>query len=179
MKDEILKLRSEGLSYNQICEKLHCSKSLVSYHCGEGQKEKTRKRTQKRRRETVIVQRVEQFQYNRKIKDKTEDFQRIRFSNERRLGKRILNFSWKDVIEKFGWKTKCYLTGRLIDLHEPKTYQFDHIVPHSKGGEWTLNNLGIVCKEANMAKSDMSVEQLLNLCKEILEYNGFKVSEQG
>jgi len=177
MKNEILKLRAEGLSYNQISEKLNCSKSVISYHCGKGQKEKTRKREQNRRRECVIIQRVDRFQYDRKIKDKTEDFQRIRIKGTK-LGKRTLRFSWKDVIAKFGWKTKCYLTGRLIDLNEPKTYQFDHITPYSKGGEWTLDNLGIVCKEANLVKSDMSVEQLLNLCKEILEYNGYKVTKE-
>lgn len=177
MKEEILKLRSEGLSYNQICEKLNCSKGVVSYHCGEGQKEKNRKRTQSRRRETVISARVEKFQYNRKIKDKTEDFQRTRLGNKK-LGKRTLDFNWKDVIKKFGWQTKCYLTGRPINLHEPATYQFDHIVPYSKGGGWTLDNLGILCKEANMAKADMQVEDLISLCKEILEYNGYEVNKR-
>ena len=33
VKDEILKLREEGLSYNKISEKLGCSKSIISYHC--------------------------------------------------------------------------------------------------------------------------------------------------
>jgi predicted transcriptional regulator len=33
MKDEILKLREEGLTYNQIVDKLGCSKGTVSYYC--------------------------------------------------------------------------------------------------------------------------------------------------
>jgi DNA-binding CsgD family transcriptional regulator len=33
LKNEILQLREEGLSYNQISEKLKCSKSVISYHC--------------------------------------------------------------------------------------------------------------------------------------------------
>lgn len=33
LKDEILKLRKEGKNYNEICEKLECSKGTVSYHC--------------------------------------------------------------------------------------------------------------------------------------------------
>jgi hypothetical protein len=32
-KENILKLREDGLSYNEICEKLQCSKAIVSYHC--------------------------------------------------------------------------------------------------------------------------------------------------
>lgn len=33
MKEEILKLRKDGLTYNEICKKLGCVKSTVSYHC--------------------------------------------------------------------------------------------------------------------------------------------------
>ena len=43
MKEQILSLRSQGLSYNQIVAKLGCSKGTVSYHCGHGQKEKSRR----------------------------------------------------------------------------------------------------------------------------------------
>lgn len=33
MKQKILKLRESGYTYNQIIEKLGCSKSTISYHC--------------------------------------------------------------------------------------------------------------------------------------------------
>ena len=41
MKEDILKLRAQGKTYNQIKEILGCSKSTISYHCGIGQKQKT------------------------------------------------------------------------------------------------------------------------------------------
>lgn len=44
MKSEILKLREAGKSYKEICDALGCSKGTVSYHCGRGQKQKTRDR---------------------------------------------------------------------------------------------------------------------------------------
>jgi 5-methylcytosine-specific restriction endonuclease McrA len=179
MKEQILELRKQGLTYNQICNKVGCSKATVSYHCGEGQKEKNRKRTQNRRKSTVISQKVERFQY-KKIKNKTEDFQRLRIrkNGQSRLGKRKMIFSWKDVIEKFGWKTVCYLTGRLIDLREPLTYEFDHIIPYAKGGENTLDNLGIVCRESNRAKNSLSVEEFLTLCKNVLEHHGYVITKK-
>jgi|TARA_R110000824_G_scaffold156963_2_gene330350 predicted transcriptional regulator len=33
MKDDILKLRKSGLTYDEIVKKLGCSKSTISYHC--------------------------------------------------------------------------------------------------------------------------------------------------
>lgn len=35
LKEPILTLRANGLSYNKICEKLNCAKSTVSYYCSE------------------------------------------------------------------------------------------------------------------------------------------------
>lgn len=176
MKEKILELRKEGKTYKEIADILGCAKSAVAYHCGENQKEKSRERSQKSRKNLIIKNKVYNFQNNRKLKDKTEDFQRERIKSGV-LGKRSMSFNRKDVIEKFGWETQCYLTGKTINLKEPLSYNFDHIIPVSKGGDSTIDNLGIACKEANMAKSDMLLEDFFNLCKEVLEYNGYKVEK--
>jgi len=177
MKEQILELRQAGKSYKEICQTLGCSKGTVAYHCGEGQKEKAQRRQKELRSDIVILKRVEHFQFDRKLHVKTEDFQRERIARKK-LGKRALTFNWKDVIDKFGWETTCYLTGRKIDLKEPLTYQFDHVEPVSRGGNSTIDNLGICCRDANQAKHDMSVEELLCLCKEILEHNGYEVKRK-
>lgn len=39
-KEDILRLRAEGKSYNEIKNELGCSKGTIAYHCGEGQKPK-------------------------------------------------------------------------------------------------------------------------------------------
>lgn len=33
LKDDILKLRNDGLTYDEIIKRLNCSKSTISYHC--------------------------------------------------------------------------------------------------------------------------------------------------
>ena len=75
-----------------------------------------------------------------------------------------------DIINKFGTKTN-------IDL-EKDDYCFDHIIPVSKGGSNDLSNLGITTPAANYSKSDLTVEEYLNLCKLVLEHHGYTVNKQ-
>jgi hypothetical protein len=49
LKNRILELRGKGYTYSQIVTELSCSKSVVSYHCGENQKEKSNVRNRKRK----------------------------------------------------------------------------------------------------------------------------------
>lgn len=53
MREEILKLRAEGLSYKQIKEKTGCSLGTISYYCSPVQKEKTLQRQRDRRNKKV------------------------------------------------------------------------------------------------------------------------------
>ena len=43
-KEKILELRSQGLSYEEIKNRLGCSKGTIAYHCGNHQKEKNKDR---------------------------------------------------------------------------------------------------------------------------------------
>lgn len=54
MKEEILSLHEEGLTYRQIRDRLGCSLGTISYHCGKGQKEKTNLRLKERRNKKRI-----------------------------------------------------------------------------------------------------------------------------
>ena len=49
LKEKILDLAEQGWSYNMIKRRLNCSKSTISYHLGEGQKDKARARVRKQR----------------------------------------------------------------------------------------------------------------------------------
>jgi len=66
MRDKILRLRKEGLSYNEIVKILGCSKSTISYHCSPITKIHQRERQNRIRRATREYQR----QFIRKVKSK-------------------------------------------------------------------------------------------------------------
>lgn len=187
MREQILKLRAQGCSYKQICETLGCAKSTVSYYCGTDQKAKTAQRNRIRRQAHVIAGRADRFQdrklsncprkpvkatAKKRLRSKADDFQR-RVGGKLKV--RDIRFKYQDVIAKFGNRTSCYLTGRAIELNEPRTYQFDHIVPATRGGDNSLDNLGIACCAANAAKHNLTVAELLELCTEILTHHGYSV----
>ena len=79
-------------------------------------------------------------------------------------------------MNKFGENTYCYLSGKEINLYEDN-YNFDHIIPVSKNGSNDLENLGILHEKVNRMKSDLSPEELIDWCKEILEFNNYKVEK--
>jgi len=179
MKEEILKLKSEGKSYGEIKKILNCSKGTISYHCGKGQKEKTKIRI-KKRRQNILLHKVENFKH-RKIKNAKESvrkFQKRNNNAKRKIDSKInTTFTWEDVLKKYGEETNCYLSGEKINLFE-NNYSLDHKIPHSKGGDNSLENLRISHKTVNSMKSDLTPNEFIMWCKKILEYNGFKIEKK-
>ena len=64
---------------------------------------------------------------------------------------------------------RCALTGRVLT---PETVSLDHIVPLSRGGGSTLDNIQFVTREANQAKSTMSQEEFIELCRDVVKTHG-------
>jgi len=118
-----------------------------------------------------LVRRIQAFKY------KFIDFQRKRNGGKHIKGSREFNFSLDDLLEKIGDNPICYLTGKPIDLKETKSYQFDHVIPVSKGGSSDIDNFGLTCREANRAKSDLILEEFVILCKDVLVKQGFTVEK--
>lgn len=44
--------------------------------------------------------------------------------------------------------------GRCVQCHAADYLEFDHIIPHSKGGANTVGNVQLLCRRCNNAKSD-------------------------
>lgn len=60
----------------------------------------------------------------------------------------------------------CALTGTT--LVPGVNASLDHIVPKAKGGTNALDNLQWVCIPANQAKSDLSTEEFVDLCRRVV-----------
>jgi HNH endonuclease len=189
IKEKILELRSKGYNYNQIKKEIGCSKGTISYHCGEGQKEKTRFRTTKRRGNPLVgkiqffCEKSKPTGYLQKISTITDkaiskklNGKVMRFSCSKK-GEYNTMFKVKDLVEKIGDDPTCYLTGRKIDLNHSRSYNLDHVVPKSRGGDDSLGNCQIACREANFAKGDLSYDEFIQLCKEVLEHHENKLSK--
>lgn len=192
MREKILELRNQGKSYNQIAEILGCSKSTISYYCGDNQKEKVRERTKKLRSENPLIQKVDRFKSRnliitqneinenkekRYIQESIRKFQiRDNDSKGRHNKLKEKTFNFNDVLEKFGEDTICYLSGEPINLYE-NNYNLDHIIPVSKNGDNTLDNLGVTHQIVNRMKTDLTPDELIEWCIKILIYNGYNVSK--
>lgn len=186
---QILELREQGLSYNKIVERLGCSKSTVSYWCSNTTKITTKERKTRYKKENpglVKFQKAIDF-FKARIKNPVKQKmcldwnKRIRTCTSHfRLRKGIMvndNYTYHDVITHLGGtNTKCYLTGTPINIETDK-YSLDHIVPVEKGGTNELDNLGITIPEANASKTNLTVEEYVNLCKKVLENFGYTISK--
>ena len=52
---------------------------------------------------------------------------------------------------------RCCVCGRSPATDPDTVLEIDHIVPYSKGGETTFDNLQILCKQCNLGKSDIII----------------------
>lgn len=197
--EKIFELKTLGLSYRKIQTILNCSKGTISYHLGEGQKNKTINRTLKRRgRMTRLERKIEYFKHckpkepyiypiNKEIRSTKQHLKRklirkiIHFETlkhpitMKKLEPSIteLTFTPENIIEKS--QSKCYLTGRLIDFNDTRSYELDHIIPRSLEGPNTFENCGVACRDANQAKSHMTLEEFFQICIDVVKYNNLKI----
>lgn len=66
---------------------------------------------------------------------------------------------------------KCALTG---DELTPENTAFDHKTPLGQGGSSEKENLHAVIKQANISKSDMSMQEFIDICAKVIKHSGEK-----
>lgn len=158
----------------KISKVLGISRSAVRYHINPGNKEQSFKRTKKSRKNNPVQKKVIDFKGRESLRCRKKSFNRVGDDRKISSGNK---FKTKDLLEKIGDNPKCYLTGDVIDLNNPSSYNLDHKIPVSKGGDNSLENCGLASKRANQAKTDMTPEELFAFCKKVLEYNGYIVTK--
>ena len=72
IKEQILELKNQGLSYREIQAKLGCSKGTIAYHIGIGQKDKTQNRTKEYR--TRVKRFIQEYKSGKRCADCGEDY---------------------------------------------------------------------------------------------------------
>jgi len=146
-KNKMLELYSQGETYDNIAKKIGCSKWTIDYNLNpQRKKNQTKYDKQKQKTDTLY-------------------FKRKRFLS---VGEKI-PFTLKELKNKIGNSPKCYITGEIIDLSNPDEYSLDHIIPVSKGGKSSLDNLGIIKSDINQAKYNLTPEEFKLLCKRVLK----------
>lgn len=62
---------------------------------------------------------------------------------------------------------RCAVSGRELT---PASASLDHIVPLSRGGSHRIENLWVVDQQVNAAKGTLTVEELLQLCSDVIRH---------
>lgn len=175
-REDILSLRRQGLSYNEIAAQLGCSKATISYHCGKNKTEKKRVAAQDK---SGLEKKIWTFKARctksawRHFASKVKCFKRRGRGIKARTNWRVKvskQYTTADVVAKIGPKPICYLTGKKIDLDDSSSYSLDHRVPTSLGGKNDLENLEICSHGANKAKADLPIDEFYKLCEEVLKW---------
>ena len=200
MRDQILKLKEQGLSYNEIQRELGCSKSTINYHLLNDDE---RKALNKKKTKNVcpILKKIGKFKedksknpsqlakgkdnsknkikggINKIINVKRNQFSIIGSKAERVASgdKRVYMFTNQELKQKILDNPFCYLTGDEFDPMDSQAWSLDHILPKSRGGTNELTNAGQTTKLANQMKSDMTVDELLEMCRKVLVNHGHVV----
>lgn len=178
MKEDILKLREEGKTYDEIASVLKCSKGLISYHCNPQTKEKTRKRQQELRKNSFCIK-GQSFRQRKLSKNKTEKFQIRSKDGRSTFSAKLKTFTWQSALEKLKQNPFCYLTGESLDLENFSNVTFDHILPVSQGGDNSIENLGFCTPLVNKSKTSMTPEEYVDLCKKVLIHHGYTITKGG
>ncbi len=154
MKEKILALRSQGLSYRKIAKALNLTVFRVEYYANPDRLRQLRVAAQRYRKKKPIAKKVANFHG--------------RFPGSE-------SFTTAEFLAKIGDTPVCFFTKTPIDLLKPDTYSIDHLIPVAQGGTNDISNAELVRSDVNMLKMNRTPEQFLTACREVLEAQGYRI----
>lgn len=85
--------------------------------------------------------------------------------------------STENVLQLLGHQEyRCALTNRNLT---PETAALDHIIPVRCDGEHVIENTQVLHKDVNRAKSTLTNEEFIQLCREVVEHTSPRDAEGG
>lgn len=87
------------------------------------------------------------------------------------LGSNYNENSLQEFFKRFGRIPICPLTSKKINLNSNHLYSLDHIIPVSKGGPRTFDNMQVTLRIVNEMKKDHDLESFIQLCNLIAKIN--------
>ena len=134
LNKQIISLRKKGLTYNQIANKLNCSKSTVSYALRKKTRLKVKEKTAKiPKHEIIHRKKIYRFQNPKAfpppkrpgIYPPHQGYQKT--ITGKAIFQQPMTFNYKDVYAKYGDHFLA-LTGRPLDSIS-RNHEYDHIIP--------------------------------------------------
>lgn len=167
LKPQILELRNQGKTIREIKMTLNCSYSTISYHLYPKTKISTKNRINKEQRKKYNLTPC-MILYN-----KYNQFFRMGHREHKFQSEKVFTFQeFQEIIKN---NPKCYLTGENLDFLNTQSFSLDHKIPTSKGGDNSKENLGICSWKVNKAKNDMTPNEFIELCKQVLINQGYTI----
>lgn len=77
-------------------------------------------------------------------------------------------FSLEEFYARFP-DPKCYLTGVKIDLSNARSYSLDHIIPYSRGGSCSIDNVELILPVINIMKSSIPAGDFVLMCNLVVK----------
>ena len=174
----------DGLSNRAISKECDCTEKMVEFYLNRLMSKVNHKRRKtpaykaKHKPRSKIpkyfIDRVTSFK-KRKSETAEEKYTKVLKRRIYTFTKGNNMFTPKELLEKISKEPKCWITGKSIELKDTSSWQLDHKVPKSQGGENTLENCDIATKDANSCKGPLLMEDFISICIQTLENHGFSV----
>lgn len=81
----------------------------------------------------------------------------------------VSNKTVTEVTKKYIQTNTCAYCIRSFTEDNPRW--FDHIIPRCLGGNNEADNISICCRECNLSKAGLSLNQWIGLCRRVVEHN--------